>query len=197
MLKQNPLIILLIDFSKAFDTISHRFIQNVLSMYGFGESICNWIDKFFSNRDAAVLMKGNFSDRILLGQGVPQGDIISPYIFVLAVEILLIKINFTKHIKGILFAKHESRSETFADDTSIFMERKEEYLRNTMKYIKTFAKISGLHCNISKTKVIPIGDFNLENKLCPDINLDWEEDFTLLGFYIDNKLEKLGKNLEK
>ena len=77
------------------------------------------------------------------------------------------------------------------------MERKEEYLRNTMKYIKTFAKISGLHCNISKTKVIPIGDFNLENKLCPDINLDWEEDFTLLGFYIDNKLEKLGKNLEK
>ena len=32
-----PAIILLIDFSKAFDSINHKYIQNVLSMYGFGQ----------------------------------------------------------------------------------------------------------------------------------------------------------------
>ena len=119
-------------------------------MYGFGPSIHNWIKNFFSNREACILMKGYFTERIFLRQGVPQGDIISPYIFILAVEILLIKINFTKHIKGIVFSRHEARSETFADDTLIFMERKEEYLRYTMKCITEFSKISGLKCNIEK-----------------------------------------------
>ena len=83
-------------------------IFSVLNLYGFGPSILNWIQKKFSDREATVLMKGNFTERIFLRQGVPQGDIISPYIFILAVEILLIKINYTKHIKGIVFSKHES-----------------------------------------------------------------------------------------
>ena len=99
-------IILLIDFSKAFDSINHRYIQSVQYMYGFGQNILKWIHCFFSNRDACVLMKGTFTERIFLKQGVPQGDIISPYIFILAVEILLVKINYTKSIKGIVFAKY-------------------------------------------------------------------------------------------
>ena len=43
-------IILLIDFSKAFDSIDHNFIQSVLKLYGFGPVILNWIKTFFSNR---------------------------------------------------------------------------------------------------------------------------------------------------
>ena len=73
---QSPLI----DFKKAFDSINHRYIQSVLTMYEFGPSILNWINQFFTNKEACILMKGNFSERILLRHGVPQGDIISPYI---------------------------------------------------------------------------------------------------------------------
>ena len=64
-------------------------------------------------------MRGNFSEIILLKQGVPQGDIISPYIFVLAVEVLLIKLNYTKNItgiKGITYTKRGGRHKAFADD---------------------------------------------------------------------------------
>ena len=74
--------------------------------------IRRWNSIFFSNKEAYILLGGELTNKILLEQGVPQGDVVSPYIFILAVEILLIKINHTKNIKGITYAKKESRSET-------------------------------------------------------------------------------------
>ena len=79
---------------------------------------------FLHNRDAQILMGGHMSDKISLNQGVPQGDVISPYIFIVMVEILLLKINHTKNLTGIIFAQVESRSETFADDTTIYNQKK-------------------------------------------------------------------------
>ena len=91
-------LILLIDFRKAFDSLSHRYIDECLKLFNFGPSIRKWVSLFFCNREAYILLGGELSKSILLEQGVPQGDVVSPYIFILAVEPLLIKINNTKHI---------------------------------------------------------------------------------------------------
>ena len=61
-------------------------------MMGFGEDMREWIKIFFNNREANVIINGHLSSTIKLQQGVPQGDVVSPYIFLLMVEILLIKI---------------------------------------------------------------------------------------------------------
>ena len=91
-------LILLIDFKKAFDSINHKFIKNTLSIYGFGSDIISWVDLFFGEREAQILLGGHIIKKIHLRQGVPQGDIISPYIFILMVEILLLKIYYTSHL---------------------------------------------------------------------------------------------------
>ena len=70
-----------------FDSINHVFIDNALKLYGFGESICRWVRLFFDKREAVILLGGHLSEKIFLRQGVPQGDAISPYIFLLVVEI--------------------------------------------------------------------------------------------------------------
>ena len=44
-------------------------------------------------------------EKITLEQGVPQGDVLSPYIFNIAVEFLLLKITNTKTIEGVKFAR--------------------------------------------------------------------------------------------
>ena len=137
------------------------------------------------------------SKKITLDQGVPQGDVISPYVFILMVEILLLKINYTKNLTGITFATTESKSETFADDTTIFLTRTKTNLRNCTKYIQAFHQISGLACNIDKTVVIPIGPNN--DKLyviCPGLGMKWDDSFTILGFTIDSQLKKLDINFE-
>ena len=150
------------------------------------------------HRESQILLGGHLTECINLEQGVPQGDVISPYLFILMVEILLIKITSTKNITGITYAKKESRAETFADDTTLFMERSESNLRNATKYIQHFHKISGLACNIDKTSIIPIGrNSDKKDKICEDLNMVWEDTFTILGFEIDNKLEKLDTNFTK
>ena len=72
---------------------------------------------------------GHLTDKILLEQGVPQGDVVRPYIFIFMVEILLIKINYTTDIEGIKFANQEGRSMTFADGTTIYITRTEKKLQ--------------------------------------------------------------------
>ena len=97
---------------------------------------------------------------------------VSPYIFIFAVNFFVIWINYTKQIEGTTYAKKESRSETF-------VERIPEYLRKCVEIVRPYAKIIGLECNLEKTSVMPKdGNFDIEDKLCADrtVNGDGEWD---------------------
>ena len=72
-------LILAIDFRKAFDSINHGYIQAVLRKLNFGNDICDWVKLFFN--EGRILMDGHLTDKITLEQGMPQGHIISPFIF--------------------------------------------------------------------------------------------------------------------
>merc|ERR1712208_5415 len=148
----------LVDFHKAFNSIDDVFIDNALKLYGFGESIRKWVRIFFDKREALILLGGHISEKIVLKQGVPQGDVISPYIFLLCVEILSLKVKYTKNLTGVVFAKKEGRSELFADDFSAMVLRTEENLRNFLRILTLFHAVSGLKCNLDKTYVIPVGN---------------------------------------
>ena len=192
-------LIVALDFQKAFDSINTQFIDSALKTFNFGEDFRKWVKLMFTNRGTYLLLDGYLGDRIMLEQGVPQGDILSPYIFNICVEILLIKIANTSLLEGIIFAKKEWRLEAYADDTTVVIKRSEENLRNLLNIIKDFSKISGLHANIQKTTIIPCGgNFSIEeeDQLCKEFNLKWQSSFTLLGIVIDSRLEKLQDNLE-
>merc|ERR1712208_271018 len=194
--KKKAWLILLIDFNKAFNSISHEFLNNTLELLGFGEDMREWIKIFFNKREANVLINGHLSNTIKLEQGVPQGDVVSPYIFLLMVEILLIKISKTKHLTGVKYASTEDRASGFVDDCTLFLERTEQNLRNCINILNDFWKISGLKCNVSKTKVIPVGNFEIGG-LCDDLGLTWDDSFTILGIDIDNKLKCLDDNFAR
>lgn len=111
------------------------------------------------------------------------------------VEVLLIKITKTINITGVTFALRDTRAEAFADDTTLFMKRCPNNLKYATKYITAFHKISGLACNLDKTHIIPIGvKNNPKDILCHELGMSWTDTFTILGFEIDNKLEKLKNN---
>jgi hypothetical protein len=58
----------------------------------------------------------------------------------------------------------------------------------------------GLHANLEKTQVIPIGaitSIEPEDQLCKDLKLNWTKSFTLLGFEIYSELNHLNEDFEK
>ena len=70
-------------FKKAFDSLSHKYIDEYLKMFNVGQSIQRWTSLFFCNREAYILLGGELAKKILLEQGVPQGNVVSSYIFIL------------------------------------------------------------------------------------------------------------------
>ena len=72
-------------------------------------------------------------------------------------EILALKVNYTKNLTGVVFAKTEGCPNFFADDFSAMVLRTEENLRNFSRILTLFHSVSGLKCNLDKTFIIPVG----------------------------------------
>ena len=111
---------MLIDFEKAFDSLSWNFIFECLNFFNFGKSIQQWIEVFYKNISSCIIQNGIVSGYFKPGRGCRQGDPISPYLFIICAEILGILIRNNRDIKGIKINGEEYKISQYADDTSLF-----------------------------------------------------------------------------
>lgn len=54
-------MLLMIDFEKALDSVSWKFINNVLELFGFGNSIRKWVKTLYNNISSSINQGGNLS----------------------------------------------------------------------------------------------------------------------------------------
>ncbi len=186
-------VILLVDFSKAFDSVSHTYIHKCLQWYGFGDHMTRWIKLLMTERTAVVDVSGHMTKTICLTRGVPQGDPISTHLFILAVDILVRKIVSMKEIKRLKIGCVIVDPELYADDLTIFAQWAERTLRKILLVLKRFGDLCGLKINRDKTKCVRIGSkVGSAERLCGDWELKWNvKIFTLLGIIFCNTLSRM------
>lgn len=134
------------DFSKAFDSVSHRLLLYKLECYGIRGKLLSWIKNFLAYRNQRVQLNGQNSDWLSVISGVPQGSVLGPLLFLIFINDIVYGLNCSVRL--------------FADDLIIY---KEIYssndvftFQNDINKLYNWSNHWCMKFNIDKCKVISI-----------------------------------------
>ena len=190
-----------IDFSKAFDSISFEFIESTLKWFNLNPKFIHWINALLKDFQSSILINGFPTPRIQVGRGCRQGDPIAGYLFIICVELLLLKLTQSKLIKPWTSKQLYSKLiDAYADDINLFIEyfHPEAQLSEILRILTKFRNLSGLKTNVLKTKYALFGNAIDSPQITPLTGFTLEDaPFRLLGIYLTGKLDKLELNWDK
>ena len=101
-----------IDFSRAFDSVSHPKLLHKLKSYGFGGSLLHWIRSFLSNRIHCTRVGNAYSSFKHIRSGVVQGSCLGPLLFLIFIN------DITDNLRSPFKCK------MYADDVKLYTETK-------------------------------------------------------------------------
>ena len=182
--KGEYVLVLFIDLRKAFDLVDHDTLFEILEELGCRGHALNLFKSYLDNRKVSTQINNKFSEELCLEDGVPQGSVLGPTLY-------LLYINSLRHLPTI------GEQTIYADDTCfLYHSKNKDYLKNSvindMDIYLQWLIGSKLVINMTKTNYII---FRSRNKPDIDINIS-TNDFTLervpvvkyLGVYLDEKL---------
>ena len=147
--------VLCVDFKAAFDSVSHQFLWKSLEKMNIGPQLIQHLKTLYRNSESAILNYGTQTQYFKLERSCRQGDPVSPYLFVLALEVLLCKLKAkTRPLKYQQFEIHYT---AYADDLTLFLPTRMD-LDIARNIIKEFGGASGLGININKSELLCLGD---------------------------------------
>ena len=183
---EEPSWLLALDFHKAFDSVSWECIIETLELFGFGNELIKWIKVIYEGIEACVTNNGFNTAWFSPTRGTRQGCCLSPFIFVIVVEILAILVRENGTIEGIRIGRREVKVSLFADDVVCYCRSKADLYR-ILDCLDRFRRYSGLAVNKHKTKLLQLGGNN--SQINHNMPFDVVEDLMLLGVKIGRKCD--------
>ncbi|XP_071123117.1 uncharacterized protein [Mytilus edulis] len=108
-----------IDFKKAFDSLHRETLWTILISYGVPQKIVTMIKCFYTNFACAVILNNKEIDWFEVQSGVRQGCIISPILFLVAIDLVMRKTTSDKK-RGITWSMFTTLEDLdFADDIAL------------------------------------------------------------------------------
>jgi hypothetical protein len=153
-------ILVLFDFSKAFDRVDHAILLEKMRKLNLSCSVLNWFHSYLSNRRQAVRdTHGNLSSWATVRCGVPQGSVLGPLLFSIFVNDLPHNLKHTKYM-------------LYADDLQIYrhffpseIADAVKKINEDIKAISAWSQQNKFVLNTNKTQALIIGSPKIKNRL--------------------------------
>ena len=145
-----------IDYAKAFDCVDHNKLWKILKEMGIPERLTSLLRNLYACQEATVRTGHGTTDWFQIGTGVRQGCILSPCLFKLYAEYIMINAGLEEAQAGIEIAGRNINNLRYADDTTLMAESEEE-LKSLLKKVKEESEKVALKLNIQKTKNMASG----------------------------------------
>ena len=183
--KKHIAMLLLIDFSKAFDMVDHQILLHKLAHYGIRGVALKWLTSYLHNRQQRVHVNNAQSDCQNLIHGIPQGSILGPLLFIIYINDMP---NVQKLAKFILYADDANIIITGTNAHEIITKYNE-----LSDHLSNWVASNGLMLNVRKTNYMIFSNINIGqlSNLKPTINnipIERKKTAKFLGVFVDEKL---------
>jgi hypothetical protein len=160
--KKGKSLLFKIDFEKAFDHINWKFIDSMMYQMNFPCKWRNWVWSVLSSARSSVLINGSPTFEFQYQRGVRQGDPLSPFLFIIAMEALTCMMNRAVDVglfRG-FFTPNGGPVIShllYVDDALIVGEWSLQNIKNMARILRCFFLISRLKINYSKSNLFGLG----------------------------------------
>ena len=179
-------ILLFLDFKKAFDSLEWNFMVKALKFFNFGDIFIRWVEVLYKDSSLCIKNNGYLSDSFSVSRGIKQGCPLSALLFIIAVEIMALKMKSCKELKGYVIKHGDTEREVkicqYADDGILFLKNARQICL-AINLIEEFGKHTGLNLNLKKTTGMYLGVNKLKEGNMNEIIIT-NKPLKCLGIYV-------------
>ena len=151
-------LLIALDAKKAFDSVNHQYIRDVLTKIGL-QSLIPIFDLLYTDSKVDIMINNKLCQGYFIKNGVKQGDALSCTLFILAMEPLIRNLEANQDIETLKSQRYRvefPKCIGYADDISILTTDQITCVRATMSEYEKFTKVSGLQLNADKTEIFSL-----------------------------------------
>lgn len=173
-------VLILLDYTKAFDTINHDILLSILNYIGFDASAILLMESYLKGRSQRVILNNQVSNQLFVECGVPQGSILGPLLFTIYTSNFNVSLKFCKFYQ-------------YADDTQLLysfdpkdIDIANNIINEDLNRLTHNSEIHFLRLNPSKSSVMLFGKNKIRETYANLLNIQINHTPLAISNYIKN-----------